>query len=413
MLQVVHLVLQLLPRLVFDPRVGLLFWLVVGFVYLQAARAGAMERALYGRALNPPLRRTLTAAAYGVVAGLAGSLALTLLGIPLGPTDIGYVWPLALALLLISPRLLCFAYAGGVLAFARLALGWPPIHVAGLLGLVAVLHLVEGVLVALDGEKIVTPLYVRQRPGDVVGGFFVQRFWPVPLVVVLFLPGAVAGPGGIAMPDWWPLVFPDPGVRPPAEATFLLLPVAAALGYTDIALTRPAKSKSLQTAGLLLVYAGVLLGLAVLGSRQPAWLWAAAAFAPGAHEWLARHGGAVERRGAAVFVPHPEGVRVLDVLPGSPAEKLGIQSGNVIRSVNGRPVRTRADLASALDEAGLFVALDVEGPHGTREVEWTGLRGGWAGFGLVAVPDPGDAPHADLTRRRPWLGWLGRLRRGS
>jgi hypothetical protein len=413
LLQVARMVVGLIPRLVLDPRVGLLFWFVVGFVYLQAVRVGALERTLYGRAINPPLRRTASAAGYGLVAGLAGSLTLALLGIPLGPTDVGYVWPLALLLLLVNPRLLCFAYAGGLLALARLAFGWPPVHVTGLLGLVAVLHLVEGVLVALDGEKIVTPLYVRHRPGQVVGGFFVQRFWPVPLVVVLFLPGAAAA-GGISMPDWWPLVFPDPGVRPPADTVFLLLPVAGALGYGDIALTRPARAKSLRTAGLLVVYASVLLALTVLGSRQPAWLWLAAAFAPGAHEWLARHGGAVERRGRAAFVPHPDGVRVLDVLPGSPAERLGIRSGDVVRAVNGQPVRSRAELVSALDAAGLFVALDVEGREGARELEWTGLRGGAAGFGLVAVPDPGDVPHADLTRRRPWMavaGWLARLRR--
>ncbi len=393
-----------------NPLVGYFFWLVVLFVYWQARRAARLEEALYGRPLNPPLRRTLTAVGYGAVAGIAGTLLITLLGIPLGATDIAYVWPLALLLLLIDPRLLCFAYAGSALILSKLIFGWPPVHAAGLLGLVAVLHLVEGVLVGLDPEKIVTPLYVRTKEHGTVGGFFVQRFWPVPLVIVLFVPGlqASAAAGNIPTPAWWPLVPPVAGALA-STSLFVLLPIAAGLGYADIALTRPAVRKSGSTSLLLLLYSSVLLVLAVLGSHDPAWLWPGALFAAGAHEWLARHGGGSELRGRPYFTKPERGVRILDVLPDSPAAHLGLRSGQVIEAVNGTPVSDREALAEAVASASFFLSLDVDG----REVDWNRHRGGLGDLGVIPVPEPTDPAHADMTRRRPALavvGWLERLR---
>lgn len=421
--QVALTTLQLLPQLLLPAGDGLLFWAVVAFIFWQAWRVASLERSLYGRVLNPPLRRTLTAAAFGLLAGAAGSLVLTLVGVPLGELDIAYIWPLALLLLLWNPRLLCFAYAGGVLCLSALLFGWPPIHVGGILGLVAVMHLVEGVLVALDGEKLVTPLWVRRpaqpaRPGHpaeaetTVGGFLVQRFWPVPLVIVLFLPGAAAA-GGVGMPGWWPLVSPVAG-HPAADSLFALLPVAAALGYGDIALTRPAQRRSLATAGHLVLYSAILLGLAIAGSTYPVALWLGALFAPGAHEWLVRHGGHGEVHGDPAFTRPERGAAVLDVLPGTPAAELGLRSGDVVLSVGGQPVGGRRDLAAALESCGYFLSLDVDGPGGRRELEYARHRGGTLEFGIVPVPDPDDAAHADLSRRRRWpavVEWLRRLRR--
>jgi S1-C subfamily serine protease len=99
----------------------------------------------------------------------------------------------------------------------------------------------------------------------------------------------------------------------------------------------------------------------------------------------------------------------LDVLPDSPAERLGLRSGQVIEAVNGTPVSDRAALADAVAAASFFLAMDVDG----REVEWNRHRGGLGDLGVIPVPEPTDPAHADLTRRRPALaivGWLQRLR---
>lgn len=55
----------------------------------------------------------------------------------------------------------------------------------------------------------------------------------------------------------------------------------------------------------------------------------------------------------------PEGVRVIDVLPGTAAEAAGIRAGDLIRSIGGAPVTTMEVLARVLDRYGAGDAVDV------------------------------------------------------
>jgi putative serine protease PepD len=59
---------------------------------------------------------------------------------------------------------------------------------------------------------------------------------------------------------------------------------------------------------------------------------------------------------------HPNGATVASVVPGGPADKGGIQTGDVITKVDGKPVRDPADVASAIVGAnpGDKVSVEVE-----------------------------------------------------
>jgi len=101
------------------------------------------------------------------------------------------------------------------------------------------------------------------------------------------------------------------------------------LGYGDIALTRSPGQKARRSALALVLYSGALMGLAVLADRVPLWAWPAALFSPLAHEGVIAWGRGSEERGAPRYVAgdRPE---VLDVLPGSPADRLGLRPGDRI-----------------------------------------------------------------------------------
>ena len=69
-------------------------------------------------------------------------------------------------------------------------------------------------------------------------------------------------------------------------------------------------------------------------------------------------------------VLRPTGARVKQVLPGSPAAKAGLEPTDVIVAVDGRPVRTTADLRKLISrhKPGETVRLSVRAPKGLEEL---------------------------------------------
>ena len=68
-----------------------------------------------------------------------------------------------------------------------------------------------------------------------------------------------------------------------------------------------------------------------------------------------------------------EGVPVLRVVPGGPAAQAGLEPGDVVRAVDGEPVRATADLLAAVEarKPGERLALHIGGADGARTAEVT------------------------------------------
>ena len=412
------LALDVIPEAVVNPVTGPFFWLVLGLVAFQYARVGQMEQALYGRPLVPTWQRVATAVAAGLLGGFMGGLVMVSLGVTLEAGDVRLLWPVALLLALIQPRFLCFAYATGVLSVSCLLFGWPQVNIPGLVALVGVLHLAEGALVYLDGAEGATPVLARNGRGEVVGGYLLQRFWPVPaaILVMLALSGPVPAEGTIQMPDWWPLIAPahperlaQPGWMP------VVFPLVAGLGYTDVALTALPAARSRRTAVSLWAYSLVLIALAWAAQQHRALLWVAALASPLLHEAMILLGLRRERWGEPAFGAPAAGLRVLAVLPGSQAHRIGLEAGDLILSVNGQPVRGPADLRETAGPYGFYLRLEVERRGRRLELESQRYHPD-APLGVVFVPGAGEGvtPQVDLSRasQGPLLVALRRLLRG-
>lgn len=395
------MLLEQLPAYLFEPLPGLLFWAVVLLVLLQYNRAAERERRLFGLSKLTPWREVLYSLAFGVFGGLIGSMVLVYFGVILDASggDFIYLWVVSLLLAMWHPRYICFAYSGGLIGLSYLVLGWPRVNIAAILALVAILHLVESLLIWMDGASAASPLMFRREQGDTVAGFSMQRFWPVPLAVLLVapMPPDVTAGTGVAMPDWWPLL-PVAGQLDMDNAAIALFPVVAGLGFTDVALARPAAVKGRGTAGLLLLYSIVLLGLAVAGAHNPWLLWAAVLFSPLAHEGLILFSQRRELSAPPLLSAPDDGVRVLDVVPGSPAAKAGLATGAVITEIEGTPVRTPAEFREQLRLGPVhplvrFRSASADGAAVERRVRRSG--GHESTLGLVLVPDP-SAPAPTL-----------------
>lgn len=336
-----------------------LFWIIVLVVGVQYSRMGSRSRELLNLPREPVWPITMLAAAFGLGGGILGSFLLVFVGISVQEIGINYLWITALILMFIQQRFLCFAYAGGVLALSRLIFGFPQVSIPQVMGLVAILHAVEALLILLSGHLRPVPMYIRTKEGRVVGGYNLQKFWPLPLVALVawMLPSRELIQSGIQMPEWWPLIKPE-FLTGQGEIMYMMMPVVAALGYGDIAVSEYPRTKTRRAALELALYSVILLLFSVWAGYMPFISWLPALFGPLGHEFLINLGQRRELNGSPVFVPPDRGIMILHVFSRSPLSKAGIHDGDIILTVDGYPVDEEYNLPSILLDAGRNLEIE-------------------------------------------------------
>lgn len=335
------LVLESFISLLLNP----IFWAVVVLVGFLYKRMDSVPRQLFNIPAESLGPRIIMAALFGLVGGVIGSYLLILVGISVTEIGISYLWITALLLMLIEQRFLCFAYAGGVLSISSLILGFPKVSVAQIMGLVAILHMVEALLIYLNGPLKPIPVYLRNSQGRVVGGYNLQKFWPMPIIVLLAwnIPGGEIAQDVVKMPDWWPLIKAQ-FLQGEGETMYMMMPVIAALGYGDIAMTTTPKEKTKKAALELGIYSIILLLLSIMASNLPLLAFIPALFGPLGHELLIRIGQRREMQGESLYVAPSRGVKVFYVLEKSPLKDTGVMEGDIITAVNGEIVLDKGHL---------------------------------------------------------------------
>lgn len=407
---------ELLPLIVvsfFGVLYNPFFWLVILLVALQYRRMESMREAMFGIRDGKFWSHTFTATGFGLLGGLAGSAVMLFVGLTLTGSGLIYLWVVALILMLINARFLCFAYAGGIVALSNMIFGFPQVQVPQLLALVAILHMVESFLILGSGHLGAVPAYFKHPGGRVVGGYTLQKFWPIPLVALAVMSGPALPQTGVEMPDWWPLIKPAPGVDP-KDLIYFLIPVVAGLGYGDLAVARDPREKSRMSALFLAGYSVALLALALASAQSQLLMLVAALFSPLGHELIIHLGKQTEFRARPKYVSRRDGLGVLDVLPNSPAWRAGLRSGDVILSLNNIPVYWREHLEAALELAGTWpvelVYLSGDPPRYRREL--ISLPGGLSGFGLLPVPRGDEENYTNLNTTGPLARWWQNRRGG-
>lgn len=385
-LDLMGLIMRTLPAIFMDPTYIVIFTVVFLMIYNQYNKISKMEQRMFGLNRSTPLKETVVSMGYGLLGGILASFIFVFLGITLSSTGIVFLWLIAILLSFFHPRFLCFSYSAGVISVLSLVFGVPEIDIPSVMGLVAVLHLVEAVLIYFNGSRNASPIYIKHNNGNVVGGFSLHRFWPVPFATVIATVGFNTSlEGAVTMPEWWPLLAPNLVIPPEYALLFAVWPVIAGLGYSDLALTSSPVVKTGHTARNLALYSLALLGLAVLANHYSYLALLPALFAPLAHEWIIHKGLEREYKLEPLFT-YPEGVMVLDVYPGSPAEEMGLQSGDVILKINGIDITSSRQLLVEMTPWLIDPILEVENKITNSKKRIVNYRGKLPPLGIIPVP---------------------------
>ncbi len=362
---------------------SLFFIGIVMVAYLYIQRNARLEESWLGVLRNPVSTQLADVVLFGMLVGLMASVLIVLIGIVIDYNAILFIWPLALFLMLFNQRYICFSYAGGIVSLVSLLTGWPKIDVSSLVALVGILHLMESLLIILDGYKDSLPVWIEHKMFKHVGAYLMQKVWPIPLVV-LVIPQATVGlasGGGVAMPDWWPLFKPQNMAQ-----VFTLLPIVAVLGYGDIAITQLPKERTRESGFWLGVYSTAILIMAVISSRVYWVKYLAAVSAPLFHELfiiLSKRG---QMHDKPAFTVPWRGLRVLEVIPEGPAQKMGVQPGDILLRLNGRDINSEDMLHEVLSQCGGFIWVDVERRGRAITLEYRDYQNDIDNLGIIFVP---------------------------
>jgi len=373
------------------------FWIIILVLIMLYRRNSDIETRMLGSSY-PLAYKVSGSVLVGLAGGLAGSLLVILMGISIEDYTgaesslteaIAYIWVIAILLSMINPRYLCFSYAGGIVALMNLLFGFPSVNVSGLMALIGVLHLIESFLIWMDGHTYSVPLFLKRKDGRIVGGYNMNRIWPIPLVVFAVLSGGntegASLAGIISMPGWWPVL----------KHTFtggsglVYLPIVApvVLGYGDMAMTMTPEKKCRTSALRLGCYSLALILLSVAASELKLFAFIAAVFAPVAHELLILYGGKEEEEGEPFFEHKNNGVKILYARKASIASKLKLEPGDTIIGINGNRVCNESQLAELLNTYPSYIWLDVKKASGKIvTVDHTDYRSGIGSLGALIVP---------------------------
>lgn len=383
-------------------------WIFIFVMYTLYRRNTVLQRIMYGKKVkNSSIEIMASSILFGLLGGLFGSLIISAIGISFYESyNVLIVVLISLIFMLINQRYICFSYSGGIWtlfillftelvnlgvvegqsSFSKFITQRAVFDVSSILAMVAVMHLVESLLILVDGDKGAVPIFTK-RGDKVIGAFIIQRFWIVPILVFLFTPEVSSTAGVIATPDWWPLIKPAIPQNIIKDVIFLISSFVILMGYSDMVTNMDVKRKVKRSALSLSIYSLILLVISILSTKFYALKYVAAIFAPLGHEALILFELSKGKVGKYRWEFNEEGIIVLDTVPGGAAEAMGIKSGEVVIGINNKRVISLEEANDILKEYPSYLWAEVMDDSGKKRVlEYKDFVNGVRSLGIITVP---------------------------
>lgn len=342
-------------------------------LYLRNRNTVAMQRMVIGECINSAFELTISQIVMGILAGALGSLMLSYLGVFFdNQITISLLFMLSIILMLFRSRFICFSYSAGILSMISVAFqlfqkgnntnlsqySFLKVDVVMVMSLVAVMHIIEGILVFIDGNKGAIPVFSNKN-NKIIGGFALKRYWAIPIAVMFLINNPVSMDGvNIVTPSFWPII-KSSGFKIIATTAMALLPFYGMIGYSAITFTKTKREKAINSGICIGSYGILLLIVAQLARINLFSQLMVAIFAPIAHEVMLKLQMYYELKGTPKYVSTDDGLMVLEVAPSSPAFEMGIKSGDLLMEVNDKKILNEQDIIEALNQVSSFILLRI------------------------------------------------------
>lgn len=368
--------------------------------FIKNRKVVLMQKMIVGEETNSAFELTISQMVLGIFAGTAASLILSYLGVMFNDdTILLLLFMISIILMSFGLRFICFSYSAGILSLISVGLqladtflniktpqlNFLKVDVLMLISMVAVLHIIEGILVMADGSKGSIPVFTN-RDGKIIGGFAFKRYWPIPIVLMFIMhTNNISGTSQVSSPDWWPLIRSG-SYSLLKDAVIGLSAFYGVLGYSSVTFTKTKKQKVMSSGIGVTAYGICLLLIAQLARINVFTQLLVGILAPVLHEAMLKLQTYFELKGKPKYISSEEGLVVLEVAPDSPAYEMGIKTGDILMSVNDKKIINEQDIIDALGEVSNFIWLKIKNVKGKlKEIDYNKMNRSKR-LGIVFVP---------------------------
>lgn len=375
--------------------------LMLGFIlYTRNKKTIMMQKMIIGEKINSSFELTISQIVLGIFAGTVGSLIVSYLGIVfINEATIALLFMISIILMVFGNRFICFSYSAGILSLISVGIqfiesvyhisipqfDFLKVDVVMIISLVAVLHMIEGVLVIIDGDRGTIPVFTNKN-NTIIGGFALKRYWVIPVALMFIMNNQnISGGTEASIPTWWPAIR-SISYNLIKDAVIGFFAFYGVMGYNAITFTKTRKEKVISSGMGISIYGVVLLLVSQLGKINLGTEFLVAIFAPVAHEVMLKIQDYIEANGKPKYVSTDDGLMVLEVAPFSPAFEMGIKSGDVLVEVNDKKIASEQDMLEALNNVSTFIWLKIKTVQGKLEQVNYNKMNKSKRLGIVFVP---------------------------
>jgi hypothetical protein len=336
----------------------LLYWFIILVIFTGVQRI-KQERNQFGTKIFDVFTEWKDTWKTAVISGLLMSLLMIGAGFVFNYETV-FVWSMITVILtiLFGFTLLSAAYSLGFTYLAFLLFSqffadvpfFTEMTFLNLSLLVGLFLFIEAVFISKVKGNATFPQLGRSRRGLWVGEHRLKRIAAVPFFVLV--------PGGAIIPfaDYWPALSIG-------GETYGLLLVPFVIGFDHLVKGRLPKEASQKIAQVVGILAVVVLAIGIAGLWIP-WLSLVAVLsAIFGRAYISYRFRSGENKRLPFFSPSNDGLKVLAVIPGTPAAKLDIRAGETVVKVNGKKINAIDEFYKALqtDRANFkLTVLDEE-----------------------------------------------------
>lgn len=325
----------------------------------------------------------------GILVGVVTSLVLVVVGIPLYFNDILLmIIPISLVLSIYRVRLLCVTYSASVLALISLVFNGQTLydmvlpsvelHVPSIVILVGLLHLIEGLFILLTAHSRAVPV-LSKRDDKIIMGHIMHKSWVLPLSVLVLQIGLVSS-GGTDMPSWWPLITYS-GYD--TNMFYTLFPMIGMLSYSTIVYNETPKERT-RFSGISIILFGIItLCVGVLSIGSFVLQFVGIVLMIFIHEGMYHLEQIREKKMSPIYSVPDNGVRIMQILEGGYASKLGMKKGDIIEKINHVQIQNIGHFISLIKEKQEQILIETTSLKGLqqeykikdiKELEHIGIR---------------------------------------